>query len=184
MIILPPFPSVSLDMSGASAALTDLFTFSHSTPDPHFTFTLSMEQLCTSIQNSRLESSAKIDSLTRFKRLSIFRHEFLLLRISLIPDEGIFIWFRLDRGAKLDGPTPGSSVSQFPACDSVRVVSLICGGLHHPWISQNAKNAFVSLHPLLGHDIPQRSAPFTWDQLSKESGSHFSDRQAHCRRPS
>lgn len=107
-------------MSGTSATLADLFAFSYSTPDPHFAFTLSIRQLCTCIQNSRLETSARVSLLMRFKRLGGFRHEFLLLKISLMPDEGVSIWLRLDRGPKLDGPTPGSSISLFPACDSVR----------------------------------------------------------------
>jgi len=39
----------------------------------------------------------------------------------MMSDEGVFIWFRLDRGAKIDGPMANSSVSQFPTCDSVMI---------------------------------------------------------------
>ncbi|KAF9519112.1 hypothetical protein BS47DRAFT_1388524 [Hydnum rufescens UP504] len=81
---------------------TDLFGY-----DPHFICTVSIRQLCTSIQNSRLERSGRDMSLIRFKRLN----------------DGEAIWLRLDRGSKPEGSTPRTSISRFTACDSATISS-------------------------------------------------------------
>lgn len=162
-------------MSAATAPLPDLFAFSYSTPDPNFTFTMSIRQLCTYIQNSRLETSARVISLQRFKRLSGFKHEFILLKICMMSDEGSpFIWFRLDRGAKLDGSAPNSSISHFSACDSVcTIFSCFAVILSIPY------DVVYSVFVFLGDDLAERSSSSTWSSLSNESRSRISERQAH-----
>jgi hypothetical protein len=108
-------------MSATGATLaTDLLV-----SDPHFMCTITIRQLCTSIENSRLERSARVISLMRFEQLRGFRHQFLLLKIAMMPDDEGAIWLRLDRGPKPETPTPRSSVSRFTPCDSVSDVSLL-----------------------------------------------------------
>ncbi|KAF9519108.1 hypothetical protein BS47DRAFT_1337681 [Hydnum rufescens UP504] len=99
--------------------------------DPHFMCTVSIRQLCTSIQNSRLERSGRILSLIRFKQLSGFRHQFIVLKIGMISDDGEAIWLRLDRGPKPDGSTSRTLISRFTTCDSATIApteaQLLCG---------------------------------------------------------
>ncbi|KAF9519109.1 hypothetical protein BS47DRAFT_1379614 [Hydnum rufescens UP504] len=90
---------------------------------PHFMCTISIRQLCTSIENSRLERSARVISLMRFEQLGGFRHEFLVLKIGMMLDDGEAVWLRLDRGPKLENSTPKSSVSRFTPCDSATIAS-------------------------------------------------------------
>ncbi|KAF9502827.1 hypothetical protein BS47DRAFT_1459286 [Hydnum rufescens UP504] len=97
---------------------TDLFA-----SDPRFMCTVSIRELCTSIQNSRLERSGRVISLIRFKQLCGFRHQSLVLKIGTMPDDGEAIWLRLDRGSKPEGSTPRTSISRFTACDSATISS-------------------------------------------------------------
>ncbi|KAF9519099.1 hypothetical protein BS47DRAFT_1337674 [Hydnum rufescens UP504] len=85
--------------------------------DPHFTCTIPIRQLCTSIQNSRFERSGRVTSLIRFEQPRGCRHQFLVLKI------GEAIWLRLDRGPKPENSTPRSSVSRFTPCDSATISS-------------------------------------------------------------
>ncbi|KAF9519113.1 hypothetical protein BS47DRAFT_1379616 [Hydnum rufescens UP504] len=89
--------------------------------DPHFMCTISVRQLCTSIENSRLERFARVVSLMRFEQLSGFRHQFLLLKIGMMPEDGDAMWLRLERGPKPENSTPRSSVSRFTPCDSATI---------------------------------------------------------------
>ncbi|KAF9502826.1 hypothetical protein BS47DRAFT_1403058 [Hydnum rufescens UP504] len=92
--------------------------------DPHFMCTISVRQLCTSIENSPLERSARVMSLMRFEQLSGFRHQFLLLKIGMMPEDGDAMWLRLERGPKPENSTPRSSVSRFTPCDSATISSI------------------------------------------------------------
>ncbi|KAF9519083.1 hypothetical protein BS47DRAFT_1388499 [Hydnum rufescens UP504] len=91
--------------------------------DPHFMCTMSIKQLCTSIQGSRLERAGRVVSLIRFEQLRGFRHQFLVLKIARTPDDGETMWLRLDRGPKPENVTPRSSVSRFTPCDSATISS-------------------------------------------------------------
>jgi hypothetical protein len=93
--------------------------------DPHFMCTISIRQLCTSIQNSRLERTGRLISLIRFEQLRGFRHQFIVLKIGMMPDNGEAIWLRLDRGPKPENSTPRTSLSRFTSCDSVSDVIVL-----------------------------------------------------------
>ncbi|KAF9519078.1 hypothetical protein BS47DRAFT_125247 [Hydnum rufescens UP504] len=125
--------------------VTDLLT-----SDPHFMCTISIKQLCTSIQNSRLERSARIISLMRFEQLTGFRHQFLLLKIAMMPDGEEAIWLRLDRGPKLEDSTPRSSVSRFTPCDSATISSTEAQLLHGLHLEMKAEVVFPVDGPTAG----------------------------------
>ncbi|KAF9505201.1 hypothetical protein BS47DRAFT_1354207 [Hydnum rufescens UP504] len=165
---LDPPSHFSMSTTGVTLA-TDLLA-----SDPHFMCTISIRQLCTSIQNSRLERTARVISLTRFEQQRGFRHQFIVLKIGMMPDDGEAIWLRLDRGPKPENSTPRSSVSRFTPCDSATISSSEAQLLRGPRLEMKAEVVFPVDAPTAGdlrellHILSQESPEYRlWGENCK-----------------
>ncbi|KAF9519097.1 hypothetical protein BS47DRAFT_1337671 [Hydnum rufescens UP504] len=133
--------------------------------DPHFICMVPIRQLCTSIQNSRLERSGRVISLIRFEQQRGFRHQFLVLKIGMMPDDGEAVWLRLDRGPKPENSTPRSSISRFTPCDSATISSTEAQLLRGLRLEMKAEVIF-----------PLRSGTLSHRDLGKKCRRRIADR--------